>query len=78
MTSSKLCAVAFGETLADLRSQRDAAADADLVELRLDALDDVDVEGALAGRRTPVVVTCRAPWEGGRFRGSEEERHGIL
>jgi 3-dehydroquinate dehydratase / shikimate dehydrogenase len=78
MTSSKLCVVAFGETLADLRHQRDAAVDADLVELRLDALDDIDVDGALAGRRTPVVVTCRAPWEGGRFRGSEEERHRIL
>src|SRR6185436_1377067 len=26
----------------------------------------------------PVIVTCRAKWEGGRFEGSEEERHRIL
>jgi 3-dehydroquinate dehydratase/shikimate dehydrogenase len=26
----------------------------------------------------PVIVTCRPAWEGGRFTGSEEERHGIL
>jgi 3-dehydroquinate dehydratase/shikimate dehydrogenase len=65
-------------TTADLRRQRDEAAAADLVELRLDALQDVDVAGALAGRRTPVVVTCRPAWEGGSFRGSEEERRRIL
>jgi len=78
MTRSKLCVVAMGETMADLRRQRDAATGADLVELRLDAANDIDVAGALAGRTTPVIVTCRAAWEGGRFRGSEEERHRIL
>ena len=31
-----------------------------------------------AGRRAPVVVTCRAKWEGGGFEGSEEERRRIL
>jgi 3-dehydroquinate dehydratase/shikimate dehydrogenase len=51
---------------------------ADLVELRLDRLIDLDVAGALAGRKTPVVVTCRPVWEGGSFRGAEEERRRIL
>jgi 3-dehydroquinate dehydratase/shikimate dehydrogenase len=51
---------------------------ADLVELRLDLVDRPDVAAALAGRRCRAVVTCRAPWEGGRFQGSEEERRRVL
>jgi 3-dehydroquinate dehydratase/shikimate dehydrogenase len=65
-------------TTAELRAQRDAVADADLIELRLDSVRDPDVAGALAGRRRPVVVTCRAKWEGGAFDGSEETRAAIL
>ena len=52
--------------------------DADLVELRLDSVADPDVAGALAGRRRPVIVTCRPTWEGGGFIGSEEERKRLL
>lgn len=65
---------------ADIRSMREARdrAAGDLVELRLDALDRVDVSAALAGRKKPVIATCRAAWEGGRFRGSEDERVRIL
>lgn len=66
-----------GRTMAELRAARDRAS-ADLVELRLDGVGDVDVAGALAGRATPVIVTCRPVWEGGRFDGSEDERLGIL
>ena len=64
--------------MAELRQRRDAAAGADLVELRLDSVADPNVAGALAGRRTPVVVTCRPKWEGGSFEGSEGERRRIL
>lgn len=78
MTTAKLCIVVLAESMADLRRQRDAAADADLIELRLDTVRDVDVEGALAGRTRPIIVTCRPSWEGGQFQGSEEERHRIL
>ncbi len=60
--------------LAALRAAPRRASSADLVELRLDGLDRPDVAGALAGRRRPVIVTCRAAWEGGHFRGSEDER----
>jgi 3-dehydroquinate dehydratase / shikimate dehydrogenase len=49
-----------------------------MVELRLDGLADLDVAAALAGRRVPVIVTCRPTWEGGRFNGSEAERQAIL
>ncbi len=60
-------------TMAELRAARDASR-ADMVELRVDGVVDLDVAGALEGRRTPVIFTCRAPWEGGRFDGSEAER----
>src|SRR5262249_13933688 len=52
--------------------------DADLIELRLDKMEHPEVAGALEGRRRPVIVTCRARWEGGGFQGSEEERLRIL
>ena len=64
--------------MAELRERRDAVSGADLVELRLDHVTDLDVAGALSGRRTPVIVTCRAGWEGGQFKGSEDERLKIL
>lgn len=77
-TTPLLCATVTATTTAELRQLRDLATDADLVELRLDSVDDPDVAAALAGRRVPVVVTCRARWEGGGFEGSEEERHHLL
>lgn len=78
MTRPLLCDTVTGTTLAELRAARDASAGADMVELRLDGVRDLDVAGALEGRRTPVVVTCRAAWEGGRFEGSEDARRRIL
>ncbi len=64
--------------MADLRRARDRATGADMVELRLDGVSDVDVAGALEGRTRPVIVTCRPVWEGGRFDGSEEARLRLL
>ena len=62
----------------ELRAARDAATQADIVELRLDGVDRPDGRAAIEGRRRPVIVTCRASWEGGGFRGTEEERRRIL
>jgi len=74
-----VCVTVTAPTMAELRVRRDeAAATADLVELRLDSVSDPDPAGALAGRHTPVIVTCRPDWEGGEFHGSEEERRRIL
>src|SRR5436190_8577374 len=78
MTRALLCETVTGDSLAELLTARDAAVAGDLVEVRLDGVRDLDVAGVLAGRRKPVVVTCRAAWEGGRFDGSEHERHAIL
>ena len=77
MPSSLLCETVTGATTSELVAARNAAT-ADMVELRLDGVADLDVAQALAGRHRPVVATCRAAWEGGRFSGSEEERRTIL
>lgn len=73
-----LCETVIGRSMAELRAGRDAVRNADMVELRLDGVADVDVAGALAGRAVPALVTCRPRWEGGQFDGSEEERRRIL
>ena len=76
--NAKLCATVTGATTDELRARRDAAGDADMVELRLDYARELDISGVLADRRCPVVVTCRPSWEGGHFPGSEEERRRLL
>ena len=78
MHRSLLVETVTGRTMAELRAARDAVTRADMVELRLDSVQGIDVAGGLAGRKLPVIVTCRPTWEGGRFDGSEEQRHSIL
>jgi 3-dehydroquinate dehydratase / shikimate dehydrogenase len=74
-----VCTTVAAATMADLRRARDAAArTADLVEVRLDFVADPDPAAALDGRTAPVLVTCRASWEGGRFRQSEQRRLDLL
>ena len=52
---------------------------AELVELRLDWLARVPQLGRLLkDRPTPVVITCRRDKDGGRWRGSEEQRLALL
>lgn len=67
-------------TMAELCAARDAATGADLVELRIDGVTDIDVAAAVRGRRRPVpiIVTCRPDWEGGRFSGDEATRRRLL
>ncbi len=78
MKTAKLCATVTAGTMAELRTRRDEVGDADLVELRLDSVRDPSAAAALAGRRKPVIITCRPKSEGGMFEGSEEERRRIL
>src|SRR5215217_4168154 len=78
MANSQVCVAVTGRTMSEIRRNRDAAAGADLVEMRLDSVDRPDPAGAVEGRRCPVIVTCRAAWEAGYFNGSEEERRRIL
>ena len=74
---SQVAEVVTGRTTAEIVAARDRAT-SDLVELRMDYAADIDVAAALAGRSRPVIFTCRASWEGGRFQGSEEEPLRIL
>lgn len=78
MSTTLLCETVTGRTTAELTRARNAANAADLVELRLDSVTDLDVGTALAGRKKPVIVTCRPTWEGGHFDGSEGAREVIL
>src|SRR5687768_5836753 len=76
---TQLCITVIGKDSDAIRRARMAAeADADLVELRLDSMTSPDPEAAMAGRKKPVIVTCRPLREGGMFDGSEEERLRIL
>ena len=57
------------------------AARADIVELRIDAIDRPDLERLRdIGRKLakPLLLTCRSAREGGAFTGTEEERLAIL
>jgi 3-dehydroquinate dehydratase/shikimate dehydrogenase len=78
MRPAKLCVTVTADTMAELRTRRDQVADADMVELRLDTVKDPSAAGALAGRKKPVIITCRPTSQGGHFTGSEEERRSIL
>jgi len=73
-----VCATVTGRSTAELRARRDAVEGADLVEVRLDSVEDPDAAGAVAGRVLPVVVTCRRRDEGGWFRGGEPARRALL
>ena len=73
-----LCETVTGRTLAELVAGRDNASAADMVELRLDGVADLDVARALHGRRGPALVTCRPVWDGGRFEGGEAARLRLL
>jgi 3-dehydroquinate dehydratase/shikimate dehydrogenase len=78
MSRALLCETVTGRSMAELLTARDGAIDGDMIELRLDGVEDLDVAAALSGRRRPAIVTCRPEWEGGRFDGSEETRRDIL
>ena len=66
-------------TTAELRRGREAAeARADVVELRVDGVRDLDLAAVLADRSAPVIVTCRPVWEGGRYDGVEPDRLRLL
>src|SRR5262245_16968840 len=78
MSKPLLCVTVTGATTAELGRRRDEVAHAQPVRWRRRTVPDPSAAAALAGRRCPVIVTCRPEWEGGSFKGSEEERKRIL
>lgn len=65
----------MGRALADIAS---AAPVADIIELRLDMIDEFDLPRLLKATRKPCIVTNRTKREGGQFKGTDEERVRIL
>jgi 3-dehydroquinate dehydratase/shikimate dehydrogenase len=51
---------------------------ADIFELRLDLIRDLELFPLLRRTRRPRIVTLRPAWEGGGFEGSEESRAALL
>lgn len=80
----QICTVITATTVAiAIAELREAfACGADIVELRLDFLMDLDVEKhivrLLAASRLPVIATCRPEWEGGQYKGDEAKRLAML
>ncbi|MEA2013762.1 MAG: type I 3-dehydroquinate dehydratase [Thermodesulfobacteriota bacterium] len=52
--------------------------EADVVELRIDLIQDVDLPLLLSKRQGKVLVTNRKKEEGGKFSGTEDERVSLL
>lgn len=70
-----------GATTEEVRLAREAAeaaGDADILELRVDGVQGLDLPALLTDRRAPVIVTCRPAWEGGRYEGAEPDRLRLL
>lgn len=74
-----LCLSLAGPDAAALIRRAEALIDlADLVELRLDSMQDPDIRPFCRRFATPVLATNRPTWEGGAFAGPEEERLALL
>ncbi len=80
MNSRLRTCVSIGRTTIDdaLAVADSVAADADVLEIRLDYLQTVAVSPFLATLEKPLLFTNRAAWEGGEFTGDEEQRLGAL
>jgi 3-dehydroquinate dehydratase / shikimate dehydrogenase len=74
-----LILVALADSIEDLKREYLAASErTDLVELRLDRLDDCDLTPLFEAAGKPRIATCRSRAQGGFFGGTEEERRAVL
>ncbi len=75
----KIC-VSIGKTSPEsaLAQADGAAAKADVIEIRLDCLEDPVVTPFLSRVDAELLFTCRAAWEGGAYRGEEAARIALL
>ncbi len=51
---------------------------ADVVEIRLDGLEKIEIRPFMDALKKPLLFANRAAWEGGVFQGSEEARVAFL
>lgn len=61
-----------------LKDMSAASEFADIIELRVDLMDDPDIPGLLKAAPKPCIVTNRTKREGGQFKGNEEQRIHLL
>ncbi len=66
------------ETEIDAMTTLANQADSDLVELRLDYLKDYSILEKIGEVNKPKIITCMPEWEGGLFKGSENERVRVI
>ena len=80
MQSGGLICVAIGKgSVAEaIDAAEIASVEADVVEIRVDALHDPAIEPFLTRIDRPLLFTCRPDWEGGFFAGPEESRLALL
>ena len=75
----KICVALSGTTVEEVLAQaRQAAPQADLLEIRLDAMTEPAIAPFIGAVAPPLLFTNRAAWEGGGYRGSEEGRLHLL
>ncbi len=61
-----------------LKSLQQVAKQADLAEIWLDQIKNLDIKTLLKGKHLPVVCVCRRPVDKGKFKGTFAELSGIL
>ncbi len=75
----KLCCSIAPASMAEALSKlKEAGKQADVVEVRIDTLADLDMPQLLQHPRPPVIITNRLATEGGKFSGSNREHLRIL
>jgi len=71
-------ALALPDTQTCLAALQQLAPSISLAEIRLDLMASFDLPRLVGEAPCPLIITCRAPREGGAFAGSEAERLDIL
>lgn len=75
----RICVAIAAKTIAEaIAAAQQAEQAADVVEIRLDALDRLEVKPFIEEIAKPVLFTNRPVWEGGAFSGDEKERVKFL
>jgi 3-dehydroquinate dehydratase/shikimate dehydrogenase len=75
----KLCLSVAPGSIQEARAKlKQGSHPADLIEIRIDGIADLNLEKLLARPRPKVIITNRRKEEGGRFRGSPREQLAIL
>lgn len=67
-------AVALPDTLSAIKAVQPVLPDVDVVEIRLDAMQQPDIAGLCRQIARPLLFTNRPAWEGGACQSSEEKR----